>query len=224
MQSRRACDSPEHCCLHKMARRETPAQKGTAPPCPAGTAPGARPLSPPIQVCACPVSSPGPQNRNTAAASKPPPGLLPGAHGGRLPSLGPSPARTYLLLRAPSEAVRGCAGPRAATSCGGAGSRGGPARIPPRAASRRRDGGRAPGCPRSPGGGEGKRGKSDPSAGSFPRPSLGCGSSLLPTVNAEAASAPAPHPPPPSPLSVQTQRKAPVLPSAASERRSTSLV
>lgn len=42
--------------------------------------------------------------------------------------------------------------------------------------------------------GEGKRGKSDPSAGSFPRPSLGCGSSLLPTVNAEAASAPAPSP------------------------------
>lgn len=33
-----------------MARRETPAQKGTAPPCPAGTAPGARPLSSPIQV------------------------------------------------------------------------------------------------------------------------------------------------------------------------------
>lgn len=88
----------------------------------------------------------------------------------------------------------GRAGPRAATSCGGAGGRGGPARIPPRAASRRRDGGGAPGCPRSPGGGEGKRGKSDPSAGSFPRPSLGCGSSLLPTASAGAASAPAPQP------------------------------
>lgn len=34
------------------------------------------------------------------------------------------PARTYLLLRAPSEAARGCAGPRAATSCVGAGLRG----------------------------------------------------------------------------------------------------
>lgn len=46
----------------------------------------------------------------------------------------------------------------------------------------------------SGGRGEGKRGKSDPSAGSFPRPSLGCGSSLLPAVNSEAASGPFPHP------------------------------
>lgn len=43
-----------------------------------------------------------------------------------------------------------------------------------------------------PGGGEGKRGKSDPSARSLPRPSLGGGSALLPAASAGAAAAPAP--------------------------------
>uniref|UniRef100_A0A8B9CV11 Uncharacterized protein n=1 Tax=Anser brachyrhynchus TaxID=132585 RepID=A0A8B9CV11_9AVES len=109
-------------------------------------------------------------------------------------------------------AVRGCAGPRAATWCGGAGSRGGPARIPPRAASRRRDGGRAPVCPRSPGGGEAKGGKSDPSAGSFseafPRLRL-----LAPARRQRRSRI---CPPSPAPLPARTQRKAPVLPSAAS--------
>lgn len=178
-QSRVACDTPEHCCLHKMARRETSARQGTAPPRPAGTPPGARPLSPPSQVF--------PSHKNEA----PPTASGQPLH---LPSLDPNPARTYLLLRDPGEAVRGCAGPRAATSCGGAGSRGGPARIPPRAASRRRDGGDAPGCPRSSGGGEGKRGKSDLSAGSFSRPSLSCSSLILPTISPKPQLPPPPQP------------------------------
>lgn len=179
---------------------------------PSRPAPEVRPLSPPIQT----PSAPNPKN---PAASGPPPRPLAGRRRTQRKAALPRPD-SGPHLPPPAGSRQGGAGPRAATSCGGAGSRGGPARIPPREASRRRDGGGAPGCPRRPGGGEGKRGKSDPSAGSFPRPSLGCRSSLLPTVNAEAASAPAS----PRPLSVRTQRKAPVLPSAASERRSTSLV
>jgi len=130
------------------------------------------------------------------------------------------PARTYLLLRAPSEAARGCAGPRAATSCVGAGSRDGPVRIPPRAASRRRDGGRAPVWPRSPGGGgKGSEVNRILRQEAFQGlPSAAAPRSFLPLT-------PKPHlAPSPTLLLVKTQRKALVLPSAASKRRSTSLV
>lgn len=113
--------------------------------------------------------------------------------GERLPSLGPNPTRTYLLLRAPSEGVRGCAGPRAATSCGGAGSSGGPARIPPRAASGRRDGGRAPGCPRSSGRGKGNE------VNRIPRQEASQGLPSAAALHSCLLSTPEPHLPPPPP-------------------------
>lgn len=176
-----------------MARRETPAQAGAAPPCPAGTARGSA-AAPQTQLPPAPKSDP--HTRRGSGRAQPSPTSSCGLPARRCGVCGAEGG--YILRR---------------------GGRQGRPRSHPPAGSLKAEGWRRRSrLSTEPGGGEGKRGKSDPSAASFPKafPRL----RLLAPTRRQRRSRVGAAPQPPG---GQTRRRAsPGASAAARARRSTS--